>query len=463
MSAGKEEIIARIERMPVSRWHTFVRVVLGICTFFDAYDAVVIAFVLPALIGLWSLGPAQIGFLLSAGFAGQLVGSSLFGWIGNRWGRIFALNRAILMISLFGLASAFAWSYAALVVFRFMQGIGIGGEIPVAACYVNEISSGKRRGRFVLLYQAIYPIGFLAASLLSIWVVPRLGWQWMFAIGSLPALVMIVIQRYVPESPRWLAENGRYDEADKIVTSIEEQIFGKLQRPNVTVSAAAGASKQTTAGLAVLFHGYYLRRTLCVWVMWFCANLIGYGVLVWLPSLFRTVYKLPVSVSLQYSLLSSGLIFAVTVGSALVIDRLGRKLVFSLSFLITALALTAIWAMGQPDAAYFMALAAVALMTISATQVGLWTYTPEIYPTNARSLGTGVASSWARLASMLGPTLVGLLFSFGGAMSTVFLGFALAGFLGAAAVLLFGTETAGQTLEQLSPDPTEIAVLGRKA
>jgi putative MFS transporter len=95
-AATADSIAARIERLPISRWHTRIRIILGTATFFDAFDALTIAFVLPTLIGLWHLMPGQAGLLISTGFLGQLVGSIAFGWIGERYGRIFALKWSII-------------------------------------------------------------------------------------------------------------------------------------------------------------------------------------------------------------------------------------------------------------------------------------------------------------------------------------------------------------------------------
>ena len=198
MTTTYEGIVARIDRLPVTRWHNFVRFILGFCTFFDFFDAAAIAYVLPVLIGLWHLSPSEIGLLIASGFVGQLVGAMLFGWVGERYGRIFTLNISILFVSLFGLGCAFAWSYPSLIALRFLQGIGIGGEAPMAVTYVNEISKTERRGRFVLLFQIMSPVGLMGAAIVGSLVVPYLGWQWMFIIGAAPALAMIVIRRSIP-------------------------------------------------------------------------------------------------------------------------------------------------------------------------------------------------------------------------------------------------------------------------
>ena len=444
-----ESIVARIERLPVSGWHRFVRVVLGTATFFDAFDAVTIAFVAPVLAGLWHLSPVQIGFLFSSGYAGQWIGAVFFGWVGERYGRIFTINLTIVIISVFGLLSAFAWGYSSLWGFRFIQGLGIGGENPVAATYVNEIAKARGRGRFTMLYQILFPLGFTAASLTSVWIIPHLGWRWMFVLGAFPAFLLIFIQRMVPESPRWLARHARFEEADLVLAKLEKKIFGGAEPP--ALRPAPESESKGTAKFGDLFRGIYLTRTFCVWVMWFCAALIGYGLLLWLPSLFHTVYRLSLAESLQYSVLGNVTVLIMGIAAAFLIDRVGRKTLFTFSFFFAALPLLWLGAFRAPTARAVMLLAALGVTSISAAQLALWTYTPEIYPTRMRSLGTGAASSWGRAASMIAPPLVGWLLSVTHEARVIFLFLAATGFLGALTVFLFATETSGKVLEEISP------------
>lgn len=446
-----EGIVARIEGLPITRWHNFIRFVLGFCTFFDFFDAAAIAYVLPVLIGLWHLSPGEIGLLLASGFAGQLVGAVGFGWVGERYGRVFALKISIIFLSLFGLCCAFAWSYPLLIVLRFLQGIGIGGAAPMAVIYVSEISQTEGRGRFVSLFQIMSPVGLMSAALVGTLVVPYLGWQWMFIIGAVPALALIVIQRSIPESPRWLARHGRLPEADQVLKRIEASVpdIGRLTIP---VAAIPPINTSVRAQSGDLFRGIYFKRTISVWLMWFCANIIGYGLIVWLPSLFLTVYKLPVNQSLQYSILANVAVLIVAIGTALIIDRVGRRPIFIISYTCAALPLLVLWTLNTQSPLVVMLLTALGVTSISAAQLSVWVYTAEVYPTRMRSIGIGAASASARLASILAPLLVGFLLSTTNNVGNVFLMFAAAGFIGAIAVAFFGVETSGRLLEEASPD-----------
>jgi len=208
-----DDVVARIERMPISWWHVRTRIIIGVATFFDAFDALAIAFVLPVLVPMWKLNGPQIGYLIAAGYLGQLAGALFFGWVAQRYGRLTAVVWSILIFAVMSLACAFTWDYQSLIVARTIQGFGLGGEVPVAATYISELSRAKGRGRFVLLYELIFPVGLVSTGLVGAYVVPRFGWQWMFVIGALPAFVALFLQRLLPESPRWLATQGRQKEA----------------------------------------------------------------------------------------------------------------------------------------------------------------------------------------------------------------------------------------------------------
>jgi putative MFS transporter len=450
-SVTEESIIARLERLPATRWHLKIRAIIAVATFFDGYDAVAIAFVLPALIGLWYLKPDEIALLISAGFAGQLIGAAAFGWLAERYGRIVVLNWTIIILAVFGLACAFATSYWQLVTLRFFQGLGIGGEIPVAATFIAEIASAPRRGRFLLLYQLLLPLGFMAASVSSIWIVPHLGWQWMFIIGAAPAILVAFLRRLVPESPRWLARHDRLAEADATTTAIEQHVARDLGKPLPEPAQSVATEGRQVGRPRELFEGIYLRRTLSVWAIWFCAAMVGYGLLVWLPTIFRTVYKMPVSDALLYSSVGNIAVLFAGLASALLIDRVGRKPIFITGFLLGGLPLLVVWLIGKDvSAVTLMVMAAISAAAMSMVQLSVWTYTPEIYPTRIRSFGAGTASAWARLASIIAPNLVAFLLV-RTEIGSIFLALAVFAFIGALVVFLFAVETRKRLLEEISP------------
>jgi putative MFS transporter len=440
---------ARMERLPYCSWHTKMRWIICTAWFFDAFDSLAIAYVLPALIGAWQLAPGQIGTLIAAGFAGQLIGSIVAGWAAERYGRIATMIATLALFTVMSLVCAFAWSYESLLWFRFVQGIGLGGEVPVMAAYVNEFAKAERRGRFSLGIQMLFAIGLLVVAIVGAWVVPHLGWQWMFIIGAVPAVLAWPMRFVLPESPRWLAARGRFAEADAALKRIEviaEREHGALAAVPANLPPVVEASTR----LGDLFRGLYLKRTLTLWALWVCAYLIIYGLVTWAPSLFRTAYKLPVQQSLIYGLILSAAGLVGVVLCVLLIDRFGRRRMFGAGFLLASAPLLSFAAAGPLPVEQVLALVCVGFLFISILAIGLATYTAENYPNQLRALGGGIAAAWQRGASMVGPFLVGIVLPRQGP-NAVFVMFGIVALIGAAICFLFAVETRGRVLEELAP------------
>ncbi|HYL89283.1 MAG TPA: MFS transporter [Burkholderiales bacterium] len=445
-----EAIAARIERLPLSPWHLKLRVIMGIALFFDAFDALAIAYVLPVLIGMWKLAPAQIGLLISAGFAGQLVGAIFFGWLAERIGRINGAVWTIGIFSVFSVVCALSWSFQSMLVFRFIQGLGLGGEVPIAAAYIGEIAKADKRGRFFLLYQVIFAVGLAGVAVAATWIVPNLGWQWMFYVGAVPAVIALILRRALPESPRWLASRGRLDDADRTMRAIEDEVSRGSGKTLPALPTNIPPISRERARFAELFSGSYARRTFAIWVMWFCSYLVTYGIAGWLPTVYRTVFKLPVQQALQYTMVTPVIGVVAALACAFFIDKTGRKAWFGAAFLLGSIPLFVLAAGAAGTPFNVMILSTASWFFITTISLGLYLYSSEIYPTRVRALGTGTGTAWVRLASIIGPFVVGMILPASG-LGGVFLMFAIASLVGGVITLAFGIETRGRTLEELSP------------
>jgi MFS transporter, putative metabolite:H+ symporter len=444
------EVLARLERLPLSPWHFKMRVIVGVATFFDAFDALTIAYVLPVIAPAWQLSPGQIGALISAGFMGQLFGAIALGAVAERFGRKPVLIASVLIFGMMSLACALAWSFQSLLVMRVLQGIGLGGEVPVAATYISEIAQSKNRGRFVLLFELVFPVGLTAAGLIGAWMVPTFGWQSMFYLGAAPALVAFAAAYFLPESPRWLAARQMNSEAEVAIRFIEDRVersSGKALPPAV---AGAVSVEYHAPSLSDLFGGRYLSRTLVLWTCWFATYLVNYSLATWLPSVYRTVFKMPLDLALRYGLITSIVGLAGATLCALLIDKVGRRPWFASSFTGASVALVTLWAIGPSTAERVLVAGSIAYFFVSSLSIGLYLYTPELYPTRNRALGVSVATAWLRIASIVGPTLIGF-FVGGSGLPYVFLGFGIVALLAAIVMAAFGTETRGRILEELSP------------
>jgi putative MFS transporter len=202
-----------------------------------------------------------------------------------------------------------------------------------------------------------------------------------------------------------------------------------------------------------LFAGIYLKRTLTAWAMAFATSIVGYGLLAWLPTIYRTVYHLPVGQTLQYSFISYFVGLFGALFGALLIDRFGRRLCYTVSFVGAAAPLLLLaWTahgVSVPPVETVVTLTSIALFFISILLASIFVYLPEIYPTRMRALGSGTASSWLRVGSIIGPIIVGAILGqagFGG----VFVFFGAMAVVGALVVILFAIETNGKVLEEIA-------------
>ena len=397
-----------MENVPFSRWHANARIIMGSATFFDAFNSLSLAFALPILIGLWHISPRQSGLLIASSYAGQLAGALLFSWLAENFGRIPSATAGIAIMAVMTLGCAIAGNFPALFACRFVQGIGIGGEMPVAAAYISELSRARGRGRFFLLYEMIFPVGLMAAGQFGAWLVPAFGWQAIFLIGSIPCLIITFLVARLPESPRWLISKGKLREAAAVVKQMEvsARLSGPLPSPS---SAPPKLPPAKATRWRELLAASYRSRTMIAWTLWFCAYFIANSLNNWLPSLYNTVYHLGLQPALRAASMTNVAQVIVLLICAFSIDRIGRRTWTVASFIGGAALLAALGFLASASVTSVMILATLSYGLIGSTNAVLYLYTPEIYPTRMRAIGTGLATSWLRLASAVGPALVGFM------------------------------------------------------
>jgi putative MFS transporter len=449
-AAGNAELVARIERLPVTRRLLLLRVIVGIATFFDAYTVLAIAFALPQLVVEWTLTPAEVGMIISAGYVGQLFGAVLFGSLAEKIGRLKTLFITIVLFASMDAACLFAWSGVSMMAFRFLQGVGTGGEVPVASAYVNEFIGAEKRGRFFLLYEVIFPIGLVFAGMVGFFLVPVYGWKVMFVLGLIPSVLTIPLRWFMPESPRWLASKGRIAEADAVVKLLENSAtrHGAVLREPVVRPVDPRAT--AVSDWRELFRGIYLKRTLMIWGLWTSVYMINNGLVTWLPTLYNQVFHLPLQTSLAYGWITSGVGVVASILCALLIDKVGRKPWYATAFLVAVVPLLTLSWLGATSAIEVLILATATYAVLQTIAFSLFLYSVELYPTRLRAIGTGFGSAWLRAGSSIGPILVGSVMANLG-IRYVFAAFAAVALAGGLVTLLFAIETKGRVLEELSP------------
>lgn len=444
------ELLARLERLPITRRLMAIRVVIGLSTFFDAYTIIAIAFALPQLTQEWGLTPFFVGLIIAASYVGQLCGALFFGSLAEKIGRIGVLRITIVMFVLMDAACLFAWNGWSILVIRFLQGLGIGAEVPVASAYINEFVGAKKRGRFFLLYEVIFPIGMMFAGLVGFFLVPVYGWKVMFLIGLIPSALTLPLRWLMPESPRWLASKGKLHEAEKVVASFEGEVRRRGMPLPEPIIKPDVVQPQSVTGVKGLFTPFYRSRTFMLWGLWLTVYTVNNGMITWFPTLYKTWFNLSLETSLAYGWLTSSCGVVASVICALMIDKVGRKRWYTWAFLLAIVPLVALCILGATSAIEILILGSMTYAILQTIAFSLYLYAAELYPTRLRALGTAFSSAWLRAGSSIGPILVGFIMS-GFGVRFVFITFAVIALIGGVITWLFAIETKGKSLEELSP------------
>lgn len=436
------DIAARLEKLPVSAFHYRLLLITGLGWAFDAMDTGIISFVLPVLIKAWGLSTEQVGFIGSIGLVGMAIGAVFSGTMADAFGRKKVFAGTLVLYSVATGLCGIAWNYEALLVFRFLVGFGLGGQLPVAVTLVSEFSPAGQRGKFLVLLESFWAAGWLLAALISYLVIPQFGWKIAFFIGSIPALYVFYIWRNVPESVRFLANQGELAQAHTLLQSIEKECGVEP----VEKAEYNKIGESTKATFAEIWSGKMLKRTVCLWILWFCVVFSYYGIFIWLPSLMvakgYTLIK-----TFEYVLIMTIAQLPGYFSAAYLVERIGRKATLS-----TYLALCAVCAyfFGQGGSATTI-LVWGSLMSFF--NLGAWgvvyTYTPEMYPTRFRASGSGWAAGFGRIGGILAPIIVAKMLVGSAGYSGVFAMFTGVLLLAAVNILILGEETKGKELDTI--------------
>lgn len=437
-------VLERLEALPVGRFHYKLLLVTGLGWLFDSMDTGLIAFILPVLAKEWGLAPGQMGLIGSIGLIGMALGAVVSGTIADRIGRKKVFTITVLLYSIASAFCALSWNYQSLLVFRFLVGFGLGGELPVAATLVSEYAPSRVRGRFIVLLESFWGLGWIAAACIAYFFIPLYGWRMAFLIGALPALYVCLIRLHMPESVRYLLAHGRVGEARQIVVSLERQ----LHVPVVPfVSEKETVPVVAKASFRELWKKPFISRTIMLWLVWFGINFSYYGIFMWLPSLvFQqgfTVVK-----TFEYVLIMTLAQLPGYYCAAWLVDKIGRKYTLSAFLLFSGVA-SYFFGHASTAATLMMWGSVMSFFNLGAWGV-LYTYTPEQYPTAIRALGSGWAAGFGRFGGMAAPMMVGALLARNFGFGSVFYMFALVFAAVAVIVLSLGVESKQKDLESIS-------------
>lgn len=422
---------ARLDRLPFNAAHRKLLVASGIGWAFDAMDVGLVSFVVAAIAAdpHFNLNATEKSWVLSVGFVGMAIGAALGGYFADRVGRKTVFTATLVIFGLANAGMACSWTLVALLIARFIIGLGLGAELPVASTLVSEFSPTRHRGRMTVLLESFWAVGWIIAAAIGAFVIPNTGdwgWRWALLIGALPLLYAVVTRAHIPESVRFLESKGREDEAEQAVHYFE-------QASGVAPVASPKAEPLPAIRTRELFGHQYLARTVAIWLTWFFVNFSYYGAFTWMPSLLADQFGSLTS-SFGYTLIISLAQLPGYFLAAWLVEIWGRRRTLSVFLAVSAVAAFAFSQAGSVAAVIGFG------MLLSASNLGAWgvlyAVTPEIYPTRLRGAASGAAAAVGRVAAIIAPLLVPWFLTLSGGNKTVaFVIFAVAFVLGCIAAL----------------------------
>jgi len=404
----------RLDALPWTRKHSRLLTGSGIGWALDAMDVGLISFVIAQLVVVWQVEPGELSWVASAGFLGMAIGASLGGLLADRLGRrqVFAIT--LLVYGIFTGLSALSWGIGALVALRFLVGLGLGAELPIASTLVSEFAPARIRGRIIVILESFWAVGWTAAAVIGYFVVPigDDGWRWALALGAVPAVWAIVVRLKLPESVRFLEAKGRHAEAEAIVSEFEAAAGpDRLEKATRVAEPATASASPETAPETSIFDPRLRRRTISLWVVWFCVNFAYYGAFIWLPTLL-VAQGFTLVKSFEYTLIITLAQLPGYAVSAWLVEKWGRRV--TLAVFLGGSAISAALFGTAGDVAAILTFGAMMSFFNLGAWGALYAVTPELYPTRVRGTGAGWAAGFGRLASIIAPLCVPLLLSAGG-------------------------------------------------
>jgi AAHS family 4-hydroxybenzoate transporter-like MFS transporter len=404
------DINAAVERIGVGKLEIFV---IGLCFLMmmsDGYDFVALSVATPAILRNWQVQAKDMGVVFSVTFLGLLVGSLIYGWMGDRLGRKFTIVFGTFNFGLPILLTIWATNIEELAALRFIGGIGMGGIVPIAYTLVSDYAPRRMRSTVTVITNTGYSLGGVATGLIAASAIPHFGWQSLFAIGAGFSLVMaIVLILWLPESPQYLALKN--PGSPKLRRLVQRLVQDEKIADDATFVVNDPQERQSKPGrdnFSQLFHGPRAAVTILLWLL-FLTDALGFFFLAsWLPLVMEGQGISPSVASLTQSLF----VFTGMIGGFLImrfLDRVGPIAIVALPVIGGPLEiLMGMQGLGQP---LLLTIVAGAGICLSGIHYAIYAIAVRFYPASIRGRGVSSATVWGRAGGVIAPYVGGYFLS----------------------------------------------------
>ena len=415
----------------------------GLGFMFDAWDVTLNGALIPLVAQEWGLDRPTAALLGTSNLVGMAIGAFLWGGIADRYGRKNAFSLTLLMFAVFTVLGALSPNFGFFVAFRFLAGVGLGGCIPVDYALVGEFTPTKYRGRVLTAMDGWWPIGAALSFFVSGWVMATAdNWRLILVVMILPAFMVYVVRRSMPESPLYLAAKGRDSEARAVIDQLVERT-GAEPRDYVIEAVPAAKAPRWWEQVAALWR-YSWKLTATSWLLFVTILLVYYLALTWLPTILTEAGMAQSASFFATAVMALMGLFGVVI-AALLVEKVGRKWLLAISAPLSGVVLIIVTQSLQVPStavAWILVFGAVVQVAIPV----LYAYVSELYPTELRASGFGWASTMSRFAAGFGPLLFAALWPVIG-LSWLFTGATVLVVFAIIFMAKFAPETRGHELD----------------
>lgn len=468
MSADAREEWEILEADSMRKFHNKVARLSAAGTFLDGFDLAVIAVALPVLTQQWHLGTGMNMAVAASAVVGMLIGSAVVGRLTDKLGRKKMYFLDLLFFVVFAAATALSQDVWQLITFRFLLGVGLGADYPISGTLLAEFAPARRRGALLCRLGAMWFVGSAAAYIIGIAFEPlgNEAWRYMLGLGAVIAAVVMYMRRSIPESPRWLEAGGRGEEATSVINRMNEAGFADADHTfaEASMTEAFRTAKDGPADRPWrrLFTRPLLRWTLFTCGFWAMYTMMYYGITIYTPTILNGLVNTDARWQAYLGSAVVGLlgVTGAVIGISLV-DRIGRRPLIIGAYAATLVMLLLIALITSPPIGILTLLFAFAVMFANSGPGILdFVYPTELFPTDVRATGSGIATSVSRIGGLLGVLVFPQLIDHWGVSHAIwmFVGSAVVGTL---VCVFLAPETKGRTLEELESDVAQGALTRR--